>query len=456
MKRKTPNILFFFTDQQRWDTCGCYGQELPVTPHLDKMAAEGVRFDRAFTCQPVCGPARSSLQTGKYPSELGCFRNGIMLPRDEKTLADHFNAYGYDTAYIGKWHLASQADLGIDHKTTSVPRELRGGYKDEWIASDILEFTSHPQEGHMFDKEGNKVEFKDRFRADWQTDLICDYLEKHDPDKPFFLFTSFIEPHHQNDMNASIGPVGSREKWKGFKAPADLELSDVEGSWREEYPDYLGCCHALDEGLGRVRAKLEELGLAEDTVVIYTTDHGSHFRTRNGEYKRSCHDGCIRLPLVACGPGFSGGRVVDELVSLIDVPPTFLETAGIPVPPTMRGKALNGLAAGDKPAWRKEVYLEISESHIGRAIRSDRWKYEVSIPDHDGLTGGNCPGGDVYKETYLYDLEADPHEQNNLIDDPAFRGVREEMARIIKGYIDGVEGRDVTILPSGISPGQYA
>jgi arylsulfatase A-like enzyme len=452
---KKPNIIFFFTDQQRWDTCGCYGQELPITPHLDKMAAQGVRFNHAYTCQPVCGPARASLQTGKYPTEVGCFRNDIMLPGDEKTVAAHFNEYGYDTAYIGKWHLASESRIGINNRTKPIPKELRGGYKDEWIAADALEFTSHPQEGRMFDINGNPVEFKDRFRADWQTDLVCDYLEKKTTENPFFLFISYIEPHHQNDMNVSIGPEGSREKWKDFKAPADLEGADVEGSWREEYPDYLGCCHALDQGLGRVRAKLEELNLTDDTVVIYTTDHGSHFRTRNKEYKRSCHDGCTRLPMVISGPGFEGGKVIDDLVSLIDIPPTFLETAGIPVPSYMRGRALNPLAAGKAVDWRQEVYFEISESHIGRAIRSKKWKYEVSIPDHMGKNGGNCPGGDVYYETYLYDLESDPLELNNLVRHREYGETREALSVIIKGYIDEIEARDVTILPSLISPGQY-
>jgi len=365
-----PNIVFFFTDQQRWDTCGCYGQELPVTPHLDRMAAEGVRFDYAYTCQPVCGPARSALQTGKYPTETGCYRNDKLLPRDTKTVAHYFNEYGYDTAYIGKWHLASDKEKGINYRTSPIPKEWRGGYKDEWIAADSLEWTSHPQEGCMYGKEGQKIEFRDRFRADWQTDLVLDYLEKP-KDNPFFLFISYIEPHHQNDMNASIGPEGSRGKWKNFKAPRDLELNRVEGTWREEYPDYLGCCHALDRGLGRIRDKLEELGLTEDTLLIFTTDHGSHFRTRNGEYKRSCHEGCTRIPLVISGPGFTGGRVVSDLVSLIDIPPTFLASAGIPVPDYMRGRALNPLASGEAGEWRKEVYMEISESHIGRAIRTE-------------------------------------------------------------------------------------
>lgn len=104
------NIIFYFTDQQRWDTCGCFGQSLDITPNLDRLAREGVRFDNAFTPQPVCGPCRALFQTGKYPTETGCFRNNIMLPRNVKTLASYLEEAGYETAYVGKWHLASDGE----------------------------------------------------------------------------------------------------------------------------------------------------------------------------------------------------------------------------------------------------------------------------------------------------------------------------------------------------------
>ena len=130
MKKK--NILLYFTDQQRADTCGCYGQELPITPVLDQLAAEGTRFDLAFTPQPVCGPCRAMFQTGKWATDIGCFRNNIMLPANVKPLGAYMEEAGYETAYVGKWHLASDGELEkkptIDHTVTAIPRELRGGY----------------------------------------------------------------------------------------------------------------------------------------------------------------------------------------------------------------------------------------------------------------------------------------------------------------------------------------
>jgi len=430
-----PNIVFIFSDQQRWDTCGCYGQPLDITPNLDRMAAEGVRFEQAFTCQPVCGPARACLQTGKYATEVGCHTNHRLLPLDEKTLAHYLKEQGYDTAYIGKWHLASCGKHGgvDDFRTRPVPPERRGGY-DYWLASDALEFTSHSYDGHMFDGDGNKREFPDgRYRVDAQTDWVVEYLQsRKDERKPFFLFASYIEPHHQNDHRHYEGPHGSRERFKEFATPGDL--IDTAGDWREEYPDYLGCINSLDQNVGRIRDTLTALGIADNTLVIYTSDHGSHFCTRNSEYKRSCHDGCIRIPMIVHGPGFTGGTVCHDLVSLIDLPPTILRAAAPPADDRlsplqiMRGRPLQPLVAGKAQAWPEEIFLQISESQCGRAIRTARWKYSVRAPG----PSKNDPASDVYVEDFLYDLDADPHEQNNLVADPDYATVRGALAKTLK------------------------
>ena len=429
MSKAAPNILFIFSDQQRWDTCGCYGQPLEVTPNLDRMAREGVRFEHAFTCQPVCGPARACLQTGRYATEVGCHTNHRMLPPEEPTIARELTANGYETGYIGKWHLASQGphDGPDDFRTQAVPPERRGGYDDYWLASDVLEFTSHSYDGHMFAADGEKREFPEgRYRVDAQTDWVVEYLQTRKGERPFFLFVSYIEPHHQNDHNHFEGPHGSKERWRDFQVPGDLV--GTEGDWREEYPDYLGCIHSLDQAVGRIRCELGELGLADSTLVLYTSDHGSHFRTRNGEYKRSCHEGCIRVPLIINGPGFGGGRVPRELVSLIDLPPTILAAAGVPVPDHMGGRPLQDIGSSGTGDWPQEVFLQISESQCGRAIRTSRWKYSVTAPDGKG----SHPSSDTYVEDCLYDLDRDPHERDNLVADPAFAEIRSELAQTLK------------------------
>ena len=347
--------------------------------------------------------------------------------------------------YLGKWHLASTGPLEgpDDFRTRPVPPERRGGYRDFWLAADILEFTSHSYDGHMFDAGGNRRDFPPgRYRVDAQTDWAIEYLRTRTGDKPFFLFLSYIEPHHQNDHGHFEGPAGSKERFRDFVVPGDL--IGTGGDWREEFPDYLGCIHSLDENLGRIRAELERLGLTEDTLIIYTSDHGSHFRTRNGEYKRSCHDGCIHVPLIACGPGFAGGQIVHDLVSLIDLPPTILAAGETAVPGHMRGHALQPLVAGTAIHWPEEVFLQISESHCGRAIRTKRWKYSVRAP---GKTGQDADS-DVYTEDYLYDLQEDPHERNNLVTSPLHTDLRAELAATLKRRMHEAGEQEPTILPA--------
>lgn len=429
---KKTNIIYFFTDQQRWDTCGCYGQEMNITPNLDIMAAEGVMFKNTFTCQPVCGPARSCIQSGKWATQTGCFKNNIALPHDIKTIANYMSENDYEVGYLGKWHLASTTNLSgiseVNFETTAVPSERRGGYKDYWLASDMLEFTSHSYDGHMFDSEGKKRFFPEgRYRVDAQTDWALEYLESRNEEKPFFLFLSYIEPHHQNDHNHYEGPGGSKEKYANFKIPGDL--IDTEGDWKEEYPDYLGCCASLDENLGRIRAKLADLKMEDNTLIIYTSDHGSHFKTRTIEYKRACHDSCIRIPMVIYGPGFKGGKVIEDMVSLIDTPPTILEVAGIKTPDSFAGKPLQQLTNGTAQNWPEEVFLQISEAQVARAIRTKKWKYSVCAHDRDGW---NDIDSNVYTEDYLYNLEKDPHERNNLVADPEFCEIRKQLSSTLK------------------------
>lgn len=439
MKNSRPNIIFYFSDQQRWDTLGCYGQELPVTPHLDRLAARGTKFENAFTCQPVCGPARACLQTGKYATQTGCTTNGIALPTDEKTIASYFNEAGYDTAYIGKWHLASDKGKN-DYQTGPVPPERRGGYQ-YWLASDVLEFTSHGYNGYLHDGNGNRVDFVG-YRPDCINNYAIDYIHNHTGEKPFFLFLSQIEPHHQNDHGRYEGPDGSKTRFAHFRVPGDLE--GTKGDWRENYPDYLGCCHSLDENVGRLMDALEEKGIADQTIVIYTSDHGSHFKTRNQEYKRSCHDGCIHIPLIACGPGFDGGGSREEMVSLMDLPATLLDCAGIPIPEDFQGHSLRGLVAGEESEpWPDHVFLQISESQVGRCVRTKRWKYSVRA-DADGWLD---PGAKCYYEDFLYDLEADPHEKNNLAADPAFAEVRAALAEKLKASMRDAGEQEPEILP---------
>ncbi len=397
---QSPNVIVFFTDQQRYDSTGVHGNPLELTPNFDRMAATGTHFHHMFTCQPVCGPARSSVQTGCYATTTGCYRNGIPLPQDSKTMAHFFAEAGYDTAYIGKWHLASKQ---------AVPKEMRGGYR-YWLAADSLEFTSDAYKTVLFDEQETSVRLPG-YRVDALTDAAIRYIDQQTREEsPFFLFLSFLEPHHQNQRDDYPAPDGYRERYTGRFIPPDLAA--LGGNAHQQLPGYWGMVKRLDEALGRLLDALKSLDILQNTIVLFTSDHGSHFKTRNDEYKRSCHESSVRVPGVAIGPGFNGGGHIQDLVNLVDVAPTLLDAVGIPVPPSMQGRSVMPLLRKEQIDWPNEVFIQISESQIGRAIRTKRWKYAVKAPDEYGCKGSSAP---IYREDCLYHLFADPYELTNLI-----------------------------------------
>ncbi len=264
------------------------------------------------------------------------------------------------------------------------------------------------------------------YRADAVNNYAIHYLHKYQGENPFFLFISQIEPHHQNDHGRFEGPDGSKELFGNFTPPGDM--TEGEGDWKENYPDYLGQCHSLDKNVGYLVDTLKEKGLWENTILFYTSDHGCHFCTRNSEYKRSCHESSIHIPLIATGGSFTGGKRIQNLVSLIDLPVTLLDCAGIPKPEDFQGHSLRNLVEGKVQEWQECVFVQISESQVGRAIRTRKWKYSV-VAEEDPW---ECPGADVYYEQYLYDLEKDPFESVNLVRNPVYRDIRGQLAEKLK------------------------
>lgn len=422
-QRERPNIVVFFTDQQRWDTVGAQGNPLGLTPNFDRLAAEGTHFANAFTCQPVCGPARSCLQTGQYATTTGCYRNGIALSDHAKTMAHYLGEAGYQTGYIGKWHLAD---------SDPVAPSQQGGYQ-YWLAANALEFTSDAYRTEVFNQQGESV-FLPGYRVDALTDAAIRFIDDSNRrEHPFFLFLSFLEPHHQNHRDDYPAPDGYADRYGRGWIPPDLDT--LGGSARAHLPGYLGMVKRLDEALGRVLDALKSLGISDNTIVLFTSDHGNHFKTRNDEYKRSCHDGSVHVPMAASGWKFKGGGRVQELVSLVDIAPTLLEAAGLPVPDTMQGQSWLPLVERKPCEWRKEVFIQISESQIGRSIRTHRWKYAVRAEAGINL---NQPGADRYQEDCLYDLMADRYELSNLIGYESHSGVAAHLRQRLLAWMHEV------------------
>jgi arylsulfatase A-like enzyme len=431
-----PNVIVFFTDQQRWDTSGLHGNPLDLTPNFDRMAQNGTHIYHSFTPQPVCGPARSILQTGLYATTTGCYRNKIALPGHYKTLAHYFREAGYTTGYIGKWHLA-------DHEP--VPEAERGGY-EYWLAANALEHTSKPYDAVMFDNENERVKLPG-YRVDAITDAAIRYINDHQRE-PFYLFISQLEPHQQNAEDSFPPPDVYQDRYKGAWAPPDLAA--LGGSTQQHLSGYYGQVKRIDEAFGRLLDTLKSLDLTEKTIVLFTSDHGNHFKTRNSEYKRSCHESSTRTPAALQGPGFDGGRRVQELVSLVDWAPTLLDAAGIPVPPEMQGRSILPLVRHEATDWPEEVFTQISETQVGRSIRTRRWKYSVYAPDKDGLQDS---ASERYVEQFLYDLDADPYELNNLIGKPCHHAIAAELReRLLQRIVAAGEVEPViepTLTPTG-------
>lgn len=430
-----PNILFFFTDQQRWDTSGLHGNPLELTPNFDRMAQMGTHLAYTFTPQPVCGPARACLQTGMYATQTGCYRNNIPLPEDAITMAHHFGRAGYDTAYIGKWHLADPDERG------PVNVEQRGGY-DYWLAANALEFTSDSYHTTLYNNDNRAVKLPG-YRVDALTDAAIRYLDMP-REKPFFLFLSFLEPHHQNHLDDYPPPDGYRERYTGRWVPPDLAA--LGGSTHQHLGGYYGMVKRLDEALGRLLDVLKSLNLLDNTIVVFTSDHACHFKTRNDEYKRSCHDSSIRVPAAIQGPGFKGGGRMNNLVSLLDITATLLDAADIPIPPEMQGNSILPLLSRQKVDWPDEVFVQISEAEVGRAVRTHRWKYGVTAPHKDGW---HDAGSDQYVEACLYDLQADPYELSNLVGLDSHTEVAKKMQeRLIRRMVAaGEEPPQIESLP---------
>ncbi len=436
-KTSRPNVIVFFTDQQRWDTTGVHGNPLELTPNFDRMATEGTHARYAFTCQAVCGPARACLQTGMYATRVGCYRNGIPLPSNTQTLAHYFNMAGYHTGYIGKWHLA---------ESDPVPEPQRGGYQ-YWLASNALEFTSEPYHTVMYDNGCQPVTLPG-YRVDALTDAAIRYVDTNQSD-PFFLFLSFLEPHFQNHVDDYPPPDGYRDRYAGRWVPPDLAA--LGGSAHQHLGGYFGMVKRLDEALGRLRDALKSLRLSDNTIILFTADHGCHFKTRNLEYKRSCHESSIRVPMAFTGPGFDGGGQLRELVSLVDLPPTLLDAANLPVPFHMQGHSLMPLLRRQSMSWPEDVFVQISEDQLGRAVRTHRWKYAVYAPDKSPIDDA---ASDHYVEEFLYDLEYDPYEQRNLIGYESHKAVAEKMrARLVRHMVEAGEAapsiKPAPSIPSG-------
>lgn len=436
-----PNIVVIIADQVRWDALGAYGlNPMDLTPSLDAMARQGVLYRNMFTNQPVCSPSRACLFTGQYPARHGVWRNtgnGVALSPGATTLATECRKAGYSANYIGKWHLA-------EGTRGPVPPAGRGGFLDLWEASNELEWTTHPYEGDIYDGDGRPIHFQDEYRVDFLTGRAKRFLQNVSKTSPFLLVVSFLEPHQQNDLGRMVAPKGYAERYRNSFVPDDLK--HFPGNWQEQLPDYYGALKRVDEAVGEIRTALTQASLDRNTIVVFISDHGCHFMTRNTEYKRSGQDASTHIPLVIEGPGFSGGREVSEWVSMVDLMPTLLSAASISVPSTVQGKTSLPLVAGNRTDWRSEVFIQMAEFWNARALRTPEWTYVVSAPWVNGKHTAK-PNAPEYFGFQLYDNRADPHQFINLAGRKETVAIEEHLRERLKARMQEAGDNMSQLLP---------
>ena len=420
-----PNVVLIISDQFRADCIGAMGMNpMNLTPNLDRMASRGVLFRSAFANQPVCAPARASIFTGQYPCRHGVWRNAIKLPEESVTFPKVMRQAGYSANYIGKWHLGTNDPNVPREQHGPVKLSERGGFLDLWEASNELEWTSHAYEGNLFDGDGKPIHFSGQYRTDFMTDRARRFLESPAARSPFLLALSYLEVHHQNDSDTFDPPKEYKGKYSNPFIPEDLR--PYPGSWPSQLADYYGCVAKMDETVGTVRKMLADTGLDKNTILIFTSDHSCHFKTRNAEYKRSPHESSIHIPLVIEGPGFNRGMQISELVSQVDLMPSILQAAGLPVPASAQGHSFLPLLDRKTDGWHNEVFFQMQEFVTGRGLRTPQHTYAVMAPKGPGWKA--VPSAEKYVEYMLYDNYADPFQHVNL----AGRATHAEVARALR------------------------
>jgi arylsulfatase A-like enzyme len=400
-----PNILFLFADQMHAFALGCMGHPQVKTPYLDKLAAQGVLFRHMYSCAPVCTPYRGTLFTGMYASKSGVERNVSALPVGVPTLADRLNEAGYRTSYVGKWHLGGKGNI-------AVPRELRGGFQD-FIGYQC--YNEYIRDVVFFDEE-DRPRVIEAHRTEATTELAIERLRRVD-DERFAMFVSYQNPHYpvqpaeQFERMYSGLPVVRRlnaidiDPYTGTESPRSNPDTDPNkrkyGSDLDEYLRlYYAMITQLDENVGRLLAELEALGLAENTVVVFTSDHGDMQGSHGLKNKSVFWEESVRVPLIVRAPGGLVGRKVTQLVSSLDLYPTILDYCGAACG-GMEGVSFAPLTYGEEIVWDDTVF---AEDRQWRMVRQGAYK----------LAADRASGA----ATHLFDLENDPYELNNLLGDP--------------------------------------
>lgn len=420
---KKPNIVFVFADQWRAQAFGYAGDPNVKTPHFDALAAESVNFSQAVSSCPVCTPYRASLLTGQRPLTHGLFVNDVSIDPNGNAFGDVFKRAGYDTGYIGKWHINGHG------REKYIPPERRLGF-DYWK---VLECTHDYNHSMYYAGDSDEPLYWEGYDAQAQTRDAQEYIRNHGSEKPFLLMMSWGPPH---------APLNNApEEYQAMYDPETLELRpnvppEMQAQAREWLAGYYAHCTALDDCLRDLLATLDDCGLREETIFVFTSDHGDMLGSQGQQKKQRPWEESVRVPFLLRWPGMPAWKARETQAPILaeDVMPTLLGLCDIEIPGCVEGLDFSShLAGGEDPSngigwltcphafgqWTKERH----DGKEYRGLRTARYTY---VRDMDG-------------PWLLYDNDADPYQLQSRVDDPALSSVREELEALLQARLKETE-----------------
>lgn len=434
---RRPNVVYVFADQWRASAMGYAGDPNVKTPHLDRLAAESFNFENAVSVCPVCSPARASMITGQYPLTHGVFVNDVCLDQDGQSIADCFNLAGYKTGYIGKWHLDGHG------RSAYIPEERRQGFKF-WQA---LECTHNYNHSQYYDNDDPEIQMWKGYDAYDQTTHAIDYIHNN-RENPFVLFLSWGPPHAPY--------MTAPEKFRNMYDPEKLELppnvSDEEAfkassKW-DEYSKldpidrvrhimagYYAHCSALDACVGRLQAAIREAGLENDTIFVFTSDHGDMLGSHGLWKKQWPYDESACVPFLLKFPGFGqSGRDIETPINTPDIMPTLLDLCGVSLPSSVQGKSrvqeMNGRETPEEAVLIANVHPfgQWDAGRGGKEWRGVRTAQYTYVRDLDG-------------PWLLFDNKKDPYQMKNLIGNPESKPLQKRMETLLQKKLSDTNDR---------------
>lgn len=490
---KRPNLLFLFTDEQRADSLAAYGNDRIEMPNLNRLAATSTVFERGYVTQPVCTPARSSIMTGLYPHTNGCIKNNIPLDYSVPTIAELLKNDSYYTGYHGKWHLGDEVFL-------------QHGF-DEWRSIEDM-YTPHYREGrdrtarsdyhHWLVKKGIQPQHGDKFGRDEATSLPEEHgkpaflgeegerflRERAEDGQPFMLYVNFLEPHmpffgprddqydpneislppNFDDIPDETRPLRMQLNYRRhYEHGYGKEPLRTEADWRALIAKYWGLCSLVDTHAGCILNALEETGLAKNTIVVHTSDHGDMMGSHRTLTKGLMQEEATRVPYIIRAPGQTEARVVSDPVSQIDLVPTLLDLMGYEAPEHLQGKSLaDAVLNGGTPAAARDVIIQWNARPLeSKTIKPplaapEDWQLELGTPEELARSNSaqirTIVTQDRWKFAWqefgdheLYNLTDDPYETKNLARDPGQKDRMVELSGRISAWQR--ETGDPVVLP---------